>query len=63
MRKLRFVNLSNCQMNRPENPFLAPKYELVSRKGLLGRFTKYRLLRFVSQNVILSAVYRFLTDG
>lgn len=50
-------------MNRPENPFLAPKYELVSRKGLLGRFTKYRLLRFVSQNVILSAVYRFSTDG
>mgnify|MGYP007022470831 FL=1 len=50
-------------MNRPKNPFLVPKYELVSSKGLLGRFTKYRLLRFVSQNVILSAVYRFSTDG
>ena len=32
------INLSKRQMNRPRRGFLAPKYELVTTEGLLGRF-------------------------
>ena len=35
--------LSNCQTKRPRVPFLAPKYKLVSKEGILERFTKYTL--------------------
>ena len=37
--------LSNCQTKRPRVPFLAPKYKLVSKEGILERFTKYTLMQ------------------
>ena len=38
------VILSKCQMNRLRKAFLAPKYESVSKTGILGRFAKYTLM-------------------
>jgi len=35
-------------MNRPRRGFLAPKYELVTGKGLLGRFVFFMLSGFSS---------------
>lgn len=36
-------HVTNCQTKRPRVPFLAPKYKLVSKKGILARFAKYTL--------------------
>ena len=43
-----FIILSKCQTNRLRMPFVAPKYGLVTGKGLLGRFAKYILTGFSS---------------
>ncbi len=37
------IKMSKCQTNRLRVPFLASKYELEHRTGILRRFAKYTL--------------------
>ena len=37
------IKMSKCQTNRLRVPFLASKYELERRTGILRRFAKYTL--------------------
>ena len=46
MRSDVFINLSKCQMNRPRRGFVAPKYELVTGKALLGWFAFFTVTGF-----------------
>ena len=66
-----FDNVTVCQTKGARMPFVAPKYGLVTGKGLLGRFTKYILTGFPSVSFPSVLFFRlfvpsrrsFLTEG